>query len=405
MKAMKNYQDTETGKILAFDDGVDPFKLNNRNIPITLSETVIQKPSGSHMWFKGDWVKDTEVPEDYKPPVSSVPAYNPAWVVFLQPYTFIHASNEDKLSISLDQINANSYENEKLSKVIGTLPINGSGIHALLSYDGAIACPRNAEYPSNESAIDVLNRMLCAILLGGIHTKVVSHPELCSGTLHDGMDVFVHDPSIHTQLRHKWASVPERMQLMHPRVLSLADLTSAYLHGITVIDSIDNFSPFFLLHGYTAMVNQNRSDALSSLWIVVEQLTWFIWNNKFMRSSKFHPSIAMKSRKDSMKQDNRTWPISVKHEILWQIKLISDECYSALALARKQRNDLVHEGKIPEFSAIEGLWRSLSELFHTASGINQEKMHQLAPIEIPDFGFQENNNFDEWVELSKKFNH
>ena len=63
---MKTYQDTGTdtgtGKLHAFDDGVDPFKLNNLNIPTKLSEVVIPQPSDSHVWLNGDWIKDTEVP-------------------------------------------------------------------------------------------------------------------------------------------------------------------------------------------------------------------------------------------------------------------------------------------------------------------------------------------------------
>ena len=37
---MKHFQDTETGKIYAFDDGYDPVTANNRNIPSTLTEAI-----------------------------------------------------------------------------------------------------------------------------------------------------------------------------------------------------------------------------------------------------------------------------------------------------------------------------------------------------------------------------
>ncbi|PTR05987.1 hypothetical protein C8R32_11459 [Nitrosospira sp. Nsp5] len=69
---MKTYQDTETGQLYAFDDGIDPFKLDNRNIPTTLSETVIPRPSELHVWVNRSWVNNTEVPRGYKPPISSV---------------------------------------------------------------------------------------------------------------------------------------------------------------------------------------------------------------------------------------------------------------------------------------------------------------------------------------------
>ena len=99
---MKNYQDTETGQIFAFDDGVNPLTLNYRNIPSTLSETIISKPSESHVWLNGSWVVDTEAPKDYKQPISSVPAYDPAWLAFLNPYTFIITDGSKYEEISID---------------------------------------------------------------------------------------------------------------------------------------------------------------------------------------------------------------------------------------------------------------------------------------------------------------
>lgn len=399
---MKNYQDTETGKIWAFDDGVDPFKLNNRNIPTTLSETVIPKPSDSHVWFNGNWISDTEAPKGYKPPISSVPSYNPAWMAFLSPYTVILRNAEDKYEISLDEINSNSYDGDKLSKAVATLSLsNAQNANALVSFDGAISIPMNEHYSSRNIALDNINRIFCALLIGGIHAEVVTNKELLSGCLHDKENLFAYIPTLHGSLRHKSASITDRIILRHPRILRVSELTEAYLHGAPVIEAIQNFSPFFLLHGYSAMIHQNRSDALSSLWIVVEQLTWSLWDGKFLNSSEFNPPN-MKSRIDSLKQDNRTWSTSVKHELLWQTKIISADCLSALSAARKQRNELVHKGRIPDFSVIHNLWECLYELFEIASGIRPIKMRRLVPIEIPIQKSPENTNFDEWCELSMK---
>lgn len=401
---MKDYQDTETGQVWSFDDGVDPFKLNNRNIPTTLSETVISKPSESHVWFKEAWVQDTEAPKGYKPPISSVPAYNPAWVSFLNPYTIVLPEGEEKFEISLEQINLNSYDGDKLSKVVATLPLVGTtGIPALISYDGAITIPRNVDHPSDKKAVECINRIFCAILLGGVHTEVVDASELLCGILENEKNIFVFNPTAHSRFRHKDASLSERIQLMHPRTVRVSDLRKAYLHGLSVIDAIKNFSPFFLLHGYSAMVYQNRSDALSSLWVAVEQLTVFLWENRFLSTPEFHPA-QMKGRFDSLKQDNRTWSTSVKHELLWQTKFISEACFVALSVARKSRNALVHKGEIPDFGVIGNLWKQLPELFESASGIDSVGLRQLVPIESPDLGFPEKSNFDEWRALSDKFN-
>ena len=72
---MKEYQDTETGELWAFEDGVDPSKLGNRNIPTTLSENIIRRPTeDGYVWFNGGWILKSDAPEGYKTPISSVPS-------------------------------------------------------------------------------------------------------------------------------------------------------------------------------------------------------------------------------------------------------------------------------------------------------------------------------------------
>jgi hypothetical protein len=398
---MKTYQDTETGQLHAFDDGIDPFKLNNRNIPTTLSEAVIPQPSESHVWLNGDWIQDIDAPKGYKPPISSVPVYNPAWIAFLRPYTIVISDLDSKLAVSLEQINFNSYDGGMLSKAVSSFELtNHENLNALVTYDGAIAIPMNIDYPSVEIAIDKLNYILCAILLGGIHAEVLNHSELECGSLQNCREIFSYKHSLHSRLRHMDASISERLQpLMYPRTLLISELKSAYLHGVSVIDKINNFSPFFLLHGYSAMVYQNRSEALSSLWIVVEQLTSFLWENKFLANPKLHPIKKINKRFDALK-DNRTYSTSVKHELLWQTKLLSEECFEALSIARQQRNKLVHDGTVPDFKVIENLWKNIHELIESTSGVSSIKMRQLAPFKAPEGELPKNYNFEEWKVLS-----
>ena len=399
---MKNYQDTETGQIYAFDDGIDPFTLNYRTIPSTLSETVIPKPSESHVWLDGNWVADTEAPKNYKPPISSVTAYDPAWAAFLNPYTFIIADRSEYVEISIDQINSNTYDNTLLSKTVTSLPLtNNDHLYALVSYDGAIAIPRNIDYPSSNIALDNINRIFCAILLGGEHTEVVGPELLLNGSiLENTKDIFIYQDGRHSRLRHKWASLNEKIILTHPRIICISDLRNAYMHGIKIINSINNLSPFFLLHGYSAMVYRNRSDALSSLWIVVEQLTSFLWENRFLTTSNLHPKM-MNDRKKSLKEDNRTWSTSVKHELLWQTKFLSEDCFSGLSKARKQRNNLVHEGTVPDFEVVRNLWNCIFELIESASGIDLTQMRRLIPVEADVLTTPGKTNFDAWKILSK----
>lgn len=64
---MKEYQDTATGMIYAFEDGYDPSTTNNRNIPKTLTAAVKPKPDDSHVWYQSTWIKLEDAPAGYTP--------------------------------------------------------------------------------------------------------------------------------------------------------------------------------------------------------------------------------------------------------------------------------------------------------------------------------------------------
>ena len=227
---MKHYQDTETGQIYAFEDDIDPRTLNNRNIPTTLSEIIKPKPDDSYVWYQGGWIKQEEAPPGYTQPVSSVPSYNPAWMAYLLPYTAVHRDEASGLNISLEQINANSYDGNRLAEVVANLPLDtSSGIPALISYDGAIAIPQCEDFPSNADGVSKLNEVLCSLLLGGVHTEVLHSDSLVVGSLQDGIRLFAYTPSLHTQLRLNWAAINDRLSpLMHPRVLMVEEIQKAY---------------------------------------------------------------------------------------------------------------------------------------------------------------------------------
>lgn len=177
---MQHFQDTETGQIHAFDDGVDPFKLGYRSIPRTLSTTIIPKPSEDHVWFEGGWVHKDQAPQGYEPPVSSVPSYDPAWHSFLAPYTWVLKDGED-FSAPLDQINDNTYAGDRLPEPVATLA--AAGIAALVSRDGAFALPMRGDMAQQHRAVELMNQLFCALLIGGVYAESVAHNEALVGCL------------------------------------------------------------------------------------------------------------------------------------------------------------------------------------------------------------------------------
>jgi hypothetical protein len=398
---MKHYQDTETGMIHAFEDDYDSLTANNRNIPKTLVEVVKPKPDDSHVWFQGDWIKQENAPPGYTPPISSVPSYNPAWMAHLRPYTAVHRDASSGLKITLDQINANSYDGSQLANVVAILPLdNKGGMPALVSYDGAIAVPQCEDFPSKDDGVRQLNEVLCSLLLGGIHTEVLHSEALVVGALYEKKSLFAYTPSLHSSLRMNWAAPTDRLQpLMYPRVLIVSDMHKALHQGQQVVRAIGNFSPLFLLSGYTAMVYRNNSDALNNLWIAVEQLTEHLWTEQYEKSkhnfparvARCHAKVAKAIRKDQIKAKQRQLRLA---------KIISKDCHKVLELARFTRNDLVHRGIVPASEHIELLWRTLPELLEVASGVEHLGLRMLGGGMVDNWGIPHRTNFDEWVELA-----
>jgi hypothetical protein len=397
---MKEYQDTETGMIHAFEDDYDPFTSNNRNIPKTLTSVIKPKPDETHVWYQTGWIKREDAPSGYKSPISSVPSFNPAWMVHLRPYSAVHRDASSGLNATLDQINANSYDGSKLAEVVTLLPLgNPSRISALVSYDGAIAIPQCSDFPTRVDGVRKLNEILCSLLLGGIHVEVLHEEQLVIGALQDKTSLFAYNLSLHANLRLNWTALSDRLiYLMHPRVLMVDQMHKAFFQGQQVIQAIPNLTPFFLLSGYTAMVNRNNSDALNNLWITVEQLTEHLWIEQYEKLN-FASRIAIPP--SDVTNAIRNGHIWAKHKQLFAAGIISSDCHEALNLARKERNKLAHQGVVPSSETIALLWSVFSELLEAASAIRPLGLLKQYGVAPENWDIPENTNFDDWVSLAK----
>lgn len=399
---MKHFQDKSTGMIYAFEDDYDPFTANNRNLPTAaFTETIKPKPDDFHVWHQENWIKQDDAPLNYSPPISSVPSYNPAWMVHLRPYTVVHRDVSSGLNITIDQINTNSYDGEKLADVVASLNLgNASGIPALVSYDGSIAIPQCEDYPTKADGVSKLNEVLCCLLLGGIHAEVLHSKDLVVGALHEKIRLFAYTPSLHSYLRLGWTALPERLEpLMHPRVLMVDDINSAYNQGRQVVQAISNLSPIFLMSGYTAMVYRNNNDALNNLWITVEQLTEYLWVERYEKNKHNFPARVARchTKVSAAIRSDQIW---ARQRQLRLARIISKDCHKALGQARIKRNALVHQGIVPDSQLIALLWVALPELFEAASGIRPLGLRGLGGGIVENWDIPALTNFDEWLEMA-----
>lgn len=405
---MKRFQDAQTGKIYAFEDDIDPLKLNNRNIPEMLSKKVIEKPSDLHIWCKGDWILEKDKPDNYEEPISDIPVYNPAWITFLFHSGTVLFNEKNKFEISLEQINTNTYQGKELSKIITTLSKSNADenyiLPILVSTDGSVSIPVNDSCNTQEIAVSKMNEIIGALFLGGILVKTIDILNLQQGTLLEGGGYnFSYIPSRYNRFRNNWASISELSVFLNPDYIHIENIEKAYIEGIDFMSSM-TFSPMFLVQGYHSMQFWKTADALSNLWIVVEQLTDKIFKNisEEVRSKIFNELNIKQAEK-----------INMKHKVLKQGNIISFTCFNILDETRLVRNDLLHEGKVPKHSIVEKLWIVLFEMFELASEKKLDNLYKATVNQQTQklIRFHSNyfdksinpkkTNFDEWAQYDK----
>ena len=105
-----------------------------------------------------------------------------------------------------------------------------------------------------------------------------------------------------------------------------------------------------------------------------------------------------------MKEDSRTWSMTIKHELLFQNGIITEDIYGLIFPARQARNKLVHEGQsIPENIAVD-LSKAILSLIAICVGAGEEVMPEIAPR---NFGYGNHfavreSSFTDWSALSQK---
>lgn len=321
---MKHYQDTETGKIWAFEDNFNIHNHTNRNIPTTLSENVIEKPNEEHFWHDQNWVHIDNLPQDYEEPISSVPIYNPAWITFLLPVgTYVWPDHEEQLNITLNQINNNTYNASLFPKISTTLELSESNLLALITYDGALSIPMCQAFPDANTAVNTINKIEGALFLGGIQLNPTDHKSIECGSLSEvGQNIHSYVTTAHNRFRTHSASISERIILSAPNYIKVSDFHSAFTTGLNILNKINNLSPIYIIKGHNALVEWDLSDSLSNLWISVEQLTSYLWHNNFLVNLHNFPQKVQR-KYSLLKNTNSDWKISKRLTLLSQVSLIT----------------------------------------------------------------------------------
>ena len=298
---------------------------------------------------------------------------NRCWVGYLSPFTVVVPNDEKPLSVELEDINRNTYDHGKLCGIVHSMDLGqADGLKMLICRDGAIALPMTSNYGNKEDVVDFYNKLLCQLLIGGHLCEAVDTRDIVTGQLHEGFAIWPVDfgqsasSNLHSKLRMRMAGSIDSIVLANPRNIQLQDFVSRVQVGQAVLTKVKNLTPTFLIKGVTELTYRNWSAALSNLWITAEQLTDYVWHNLFVGGSAF-PIPELPARTKSMHEDNRTWSISVKQELLYSAGLLSQQEYALLFPARQARNKLVHEGKRVDEQVALDLFEAVSGLLSKAS--------------------------------------
>lgn len=295
------------------------------------------------------------------------------YVTYMYPMQFIVHENE-KIDFSIEEINNLSYDHSLLHRIIGTITnhFNNKDVVYLVCGDGALGIKIEEDIPEDDIILHY-NDLLCKMFLGGMQVEAITNKDIAKGNVYESKSIWPVDfgeswnSHVHAELRMKLAGVTDAILLYQPgeRTITIEKMRKKLEKGNMLANTIPNLSTFHLLNGITEFNYRNWSSSLTFLWVVVEEITDYLWLQNIINKVVGENS---KKRKETLR-DTRTYSMAVKQEILLQIGILNEKIYNSIFAIRQIRNKLIHEGKMISESNATLLYESVKELLVLASGI------------------------------------
>lgn len=293
------------------------------------------------------------------------------YVTYIYPLQFVIHENE-KIDFPIEDINNLSYDHSLLHRIIGTITncYNDTNVEYLVCGDGALGIKMTGDI-SEDDIIVHYNDLLCKLFLGGMNVEAVTNRDIVQGDIYKSKSIWPVDfgeswnSHIHAELRMKVVGVTDAILLYKPenRTTTIKKMNEKLNKGNMIVSAIPNLSTFHLLNGITEFHHRNWPAALTFLWVIVEEITDYLWVQNIVNNVTGQNS----QKRKGMLKDTRTYTISVKQEVLLQIGILNEEIYNSIFEIRQARNKLVHEGKLISESKATLLYETVKELLMLAS--------------------------------------
>ncbi|VXD13406.1 conserved hypothetical protein [Marinoscillum sp. 108] len=272
----------------------------------------------------------------------------------------------DNWKPTLEEINSRKYDYVKLNRMSTFIDIGIAPFSLGIGYDGSLVLPATEDFRTKENSLDKFNQTLGILLLGGVYSESVQPDNISYGSLFFDGYIKIHGGSeglvagFHKSIRSKMVGTLDSIKLLNPKSISTKEIEEAYKEGKDIIENLPNLSPNMLLDGTSHYVRNQWSESLIFLWTSIEQLINQIWEKEVI-NTKIDGVIEGRTK---FLKDFRTWTTSARVEALFQQDFIPIGVYKLLNLARKTRNDFIHNGKPLNKekveNALEGLFQIIS---------------------------------------------
>lgn len=296
------------------------------------------------------------------------------------PFYFFTRDENDLLDIDIEKVNSGTYSPLKLHRVSFFLDAGLEGGSPMgFGFDGSMLIPRTPSVSTPDAAMDCFNGVKAAMMLGGLALDASTHGMMGFGELKStGYFRYTHalgsEAQISQALQEGGAGGQLNISLLSARQITQKSVEDAYAEGQKVFSHLKNLNAAYLSLAYSSLRRSETRNALVFGWVACEQVIQQIWDDFLIGDQTLYGT---EKRKKGL---SNTQNIASKIELLALAKIISEDAYDTLAIARKARNDFAHNGGAVTFSSalecVSGLILLIQE-FANLKGVSTGTSHLL----------------------------
>ena len=296
---------------------------------------------------------------------------NEVYVTYIYPLMFV-VHEDEETDFSIDEINNLSYDHSLLHRIVGTIPncFGNKMVEYLICGDAAVGIQMKEDI-SEDDVLLHYNDFLCKLLLGGMQVEAVTNKDIVKGEIYASKSIWPvgfgesWNSHVHAELRMRVVGATDAILLYQAknRAITIEKIKRHLEEGTRIANKIPNLSTFHLIHGITELKYRNWSSSLTYLWIIVEEITDYLWEKNIV--DKVDGSNS-KKRKENLK-DTRSYTMAVKQEFLLQVGVFDIDVYNDIFSIRQARNKLIHEGVMIPESKAKLLYASIMKLLDMIS--------------------------------------